>query len=377
MLSADWGDHQKSSPGGCTWIRFFGPASKLTELGYDVKVGEFGWKEGEGFVVVPTWQRLFAGNRDIIKVDGTDIQYEGNLDVVIFKLWMQKEANEYIAKAREYGQTIIIDIDDWFDGLPTTNIAFWTSHPDKDANWNRNHMLGTYSKVNGLITSTQFLQDKYSQRNKNCYLVRNSLDPNNFIKRYDAAYNKPVIGWVGIMIWRSGDIETMQGWLGQFLDKHDLMFHHSGINLEDPKEFAKIAKIDENRLQGITGASPENYGNILTPFDIGLVPLNTMPFNEAKSSLKGIEYAFTGIPFIASDTYEYRLLSEQGVGNVAAKPMQWLKHLERLIDPEVRKAEAERGYNVVMEKYNLNQRVHEWANAIEQIHASNDKRRNK
>ena len=378
MLSSDWGDHHAADPGGCTWIRFFGPAQQLANLGYDVKVGETGWKEGEGFVIVPTYSRLLAGNREPIFVDNMpEVEYQGNLDVVILKLWMWEKANEYIKKAQEYGQTVIIDIDDWFDGLPTTNIAFWTSHPEKDATWNRNHMLSTYSKANGLITSTKFLYDKYLPKNKNTYQVHNSLNPDNFIKRYDCAGRKPVVGWVGIMVWRSGDIEILQGWLGEFLERNDLMFHHAGINPENEKEFAEIAKINPERLKGTTGCTAKNYGNILTPFDIGIVPLNTMPFNEAKSNLKGLEYAMTGMPFVASDSYEYKKLASEGVGNVASKPKDWLKHLNNLLDPDVRKQQAERGYEIVTRDYNIKNVVNLWAETIEKIHLSNDKRRNK
>jgi glycosyltransferase involved in cell wall biosynthesis len=373
MLSADWGDYQTSSPGGCTWIRFFMPAEKMMEQGIEVFIGEFGWDDKEGFVVAPTSARLFSNHRGPIKNNPNSIK---GLDVVIFKLWMWHEANEYIEKAKKLGQTVIIDIDDWFHGLPTTNIAFQTTHPDKDAKWNRNHMLGTYRNVTGLITSTKFLYDYYSKSNSNCELVRNSLNPKYFVKRYDAARNNPTIGWVGIMIWRSGDIETLKGWLGPVLDKYDLRFHHAGVDPNKPTEFAEIAGINPDRLSGTTGCSPHYYGNILLPMDIAIVPLNTLPFNEAKSSLKGMEYAFSGIPFIAADTYEYRLLSEQGAGNVASRPKDWMKVVQKLIDPDERKRQADRGYNTVMEHYNIDTKVHDWIKAIEKIHATNPKRRN-
>ena len=373
MLSADWGDFSNSSPGGCTWIRFFGPAEKMVEKGWEVFVGEFGWDDKEGFTVVPTASRMMAPDRGVIK---NDPQAVGGLDVVIFKLWMAHDANEYIEKAKKLGQTVIIDIDDWFHGLPTTNIAFQTTHPERDAKWNRNHMLGTYRNVTGLITSTKFLYDYYSKSNKNCELVRNSLNPKHFVKRYDAARNHPTIGWVGIMIWRSGDIETLKGWLGPILDKYDLSFHHAGIDPNKPEEFAEIAGINPERLYGTTGSSPQHYGNLLLPMDIALVPLNTLPFNEAKSNLKGLEYAFSGIPFVAADTYEYRLLSQQGAGNVASRPKDWMKAIQKLIDPDERKRQADQGYNTVMEHYNIETRVHTWMDAIEKIHSTNPKRRN-
>ena len=372
MLSADWGDYVTSSPGGCTWIRFFGPAGEMNNLGIHTVIGEVGWVDGEGFVAVPTVDRLKQQTRGPIKDPSS---YEGGLDVIILKLWMWHEANDLIKKAQDLGQTIIIDIDDWFHGLPTTNIAFQTTHPDKDATWNRNHMLATYRNVDGLITSTEFLNDFYSKHNKNCYQVHNSLKPQYFIKRYDAAGWKPTIGWVGIMIWRSGDIEELRGWLGPFLDKYDLRFHHAGINPEDPKEFARIANIDPERLNGTTGASPQNYCDLLLPMDIGIVPLNSLPFNEAKSSVKGLEYAMTGIPFVAYASSEYKKLELEGAGNTAKKPMQWIKNMERLLDPAVRKEQADRGYELVSTKYNVENVVHLWIEAIEKIVKANPKSR--
>lgn len=372
MLSSDWGDYHESSPGGCTWIRMFGPAAELNALGIETVIGEVGWRDEEGFVAVPTQDRLIMGNRGPIKNPKV---YSGNIDVIVLKLWMWHEANDYIKKAQELGQTIIIDIDDWFHGLPTTNIAFQTTHPDRDATWNRNHMLRTYGVVDGLITSTKFLYDYYSKSNKNTYQVYNSLKPSYFVKRADVAGRKPTIGWVGIMIWRSGDIEELQGWLGDFIERNDLMFHHAGINYENPKEFAEIARVNPERLKGTPGASPQYYGNILLPMDIGIVPLNSLPFNEAKSNLKGLEYAMSGIPFVAYASHEYKLLESEGAGNTARKPREWLKHLERLLDPDVRKEQADRGYELVVDKYNIEKVVHLWIEAIEKIHHANPRRR--
>ena len=111
--------------------------------------------------------------------------------------------------------------------------------------------------------------------------------------------------------------------------------------------------------------------------DIAIVPLNKLPFNEAKSSLKGMEYAFSGIPFVAYGSEEYRLLESEGAGNTARKPREWIKHMERLIDQDERRRQAERGYETVMEKYNIEKRVYEWLDTIEKIHSSNPNRRSK
>lgn len=365
FLSSDWADFAVGSPGGCTWIRCLSVSNYLNTVGHESYCGEVGWRDEEGFVVVPTQARLFQSNREPI---ANPVEYIGGLDVVILKLFMWHKAKELIERARELGQVVICDIDDWFMGLPTTNIAFETTHPNRDPHWNREHMHTSYSAADALIHSTQFLYDGYSKLNKNNYLVRNSVEPSLFMKRFDGAGNKPIIGWVGIMLWRQHDVEELKGVLGSFLDEHDLMFYHAGMLMDRPKQFAQLTNIDPERLIESTGTNVWNYGNILLPMDIGLVPLDMIPFNEAKSCLKGVEYAMSGIPFIASGTQEYKLLAEQGAGRIAKKKIDWIKHLEAYLDPSVRKEEAQKGWEVVMDKYNLSTKVHEWSDTIEEIY---------
>lgn len=366
FLSSDWSDFYLAHPGGCTWIRAMSIANAINKVeGYEAFVGDYGWNEEEGFVVVHPFERVRYNAQD--PIENYD-KCEGNLDVVVLKLWMWHEYEYYIRRAQELGQVVIIDIDDFFSNLPQYNIAYQTTDPKKNEKWNRNHMLSSYRYVDGLIASTQFIYDYYKKDNPEIHLVKNAVDPNLFMYRYDAAGDKPKLGWVGIMLWRGEDIESLQGWLGQFLEKHDLQFHHSGMLLDKPKQLAEIAKFDPERLQEITGTNVWNYGNILLPIDIGLVPLTKNSFNEAKSSLKGVEYAMSGIPFVAGDTHEYRTMRDEGAGRVATKPIEWMKHLEQLLDPDVRKAEAKKNYEVVLDKYNLNIRVHEWIDAISRIY---------
>lgn len=365
FISSDWADFAAGSPGGCTWIRMLSVSNYLGTVGHETACGELGWIEGEGFVVVPTYLRLEQTSRDPIV---NPREYFGNLDVVVLKLFMHKDAKSMIEKAREWGQVVVIDIDDWFMGLPTTNIAFETTHPNADAVWNRDHFHNSYPAANALIHSTQFLADGYAKFNKNHYVVRNSVDPNIFMRRFDIGSHKPVIGWVGIMLWRQHDVEELKGILGPILEDYDLQFYHAGMLMDRPKQFAELTGMNPDRLIEVTGTNVWNYGNILLPMDIGLVPLDGSPFNEAKSSLKGIEYAMTGIPFIASNTAEYRLLHDDGAGRIAKKKIDWRKHIEDLLDPEVRRQEAQKGWDTVMDKYNLSTKVNEWSDTIIEIY---------
>jgi hypothetical protein len=137
--------------------------------------------------------------------------------------------------------------------------------------------------------------------------------------------------------------------------------------LDRPKWAAEALNIDPDKITGYTGARPEYYGNLFMPMDIGIVPLQPSPFNEAKSNLKGLEYALSGVPFVASNTQEYRDLADAGAGRVAKNNKEWLKNLKQLLDPEVREFEREKNYKTVAEKYNIFTVKYKWSEAIELI----------
>lgn len=364
FLSTDWGDHREGQPGGCTNIRMMIPAHHLNQIGHQVMVGEIGWKEGEGFVAVKPVERLKAGHREVIK------NYEwcfDKLDVVILKLFMNKDASKYIQEARKLGQTVIIDTDDHFEQLPEDNLAFTTTDPEKHPNNNRDHLIKSYSEADGIIASTKFLEQRMLQYNDTVYRVPNSLDPNSFLYRMNLSGRNPTIGWVGIMMWRVNDLVEVSGPVKTIIEQNNLKFHHSGVMLDKPTWAAEALNIDPNRMTGFTGARPQYYGNIFMPIDIGIVPLHPSPFNEAKSNLKGLEYALSGIPFVASSTQEYRDLANSGAGRVAKNNKEWLKHLKQLIDPEVREIERQKNYKTVVEKYNIFTIKYKWSEAIELI----------
>lgn len=372
FLSTDWGDHFEAQPGGCTNVRMMGPAMQLTTIGHEVMVGEVGWKDGEGFVAVKPIERVKARKRGVI--NNYEYSFE-KLDVVVLKLFMHEDAPKYIQEARRLGQTVIIDTDDHFEQLPEDNLAFITTDPKNHPENNREHLIATYSLADGIIASTKFLEERMRKYNPIVYRVSNSLDPANFMYRMDLSGTNPTIGWVGIMMWRVEDLKGVAGALKTVLETHDLKFHHSGIMLDNPYWAAETIGIDKDRMTGYTGARPQYYGNIFMPIDIGIVPLTKNQFNEAKSNLKGLEYALSGIPFVASDTKEYRDLADMGVGRIAKSPKDWIKHLKKLIDPDIREEERQNNYKIVNQNFNLNWTKYKWSEAIELIHLEAQKNR--
>ena len=100
-------------------------------------------------------------------------------------------------------------------------------------------------------------------------------------------------------------------------------------------------------------------------FDVGVVPLVDIPFNHAKSNIKGLEYAVAGIPFVASPLPEYVLLAEEyGVGRLAKTARDWQRHLKALLDYEVRRDEARRQRHIVAEHFTVRKQARAWDNLI-------------
>lgn len=273
---------------------------------------------------------------------------------VVLKLIMDSWTPKQIEIAQTLGQTIIVDIDDFHEGLTPANKAFDLTHPEKNRKSNRKHYEKVIEMADIVVVSTPFLYDHYKKQRDNVYLIRNGINLQQFTRKKQRSA-KPVIGWTGAINYRNNDLEQLRDWLPAFLEKHDLMFHHAGYDPEAPS-FADITGIDPKRLTTSPIVPMNRYAEGFK-FDIGIVPLNDIPFNYAKSNIKGLEYVASGIPFVASDLPEYRILHEDGVGRIANTPEEWEGHMRELLTYKTRKQEAAIGYNVVAKSWSIESRT--------------------
>jgi len=288
-------------------------------------------------------------------------------DILVFKLIMRKEIASAMPMAKALGQKIVVDIDDFFDGLDESNQAHAVTDPRRNSDNNTEHYNSIIAQADAIITSTPFLYEYYSKKYKNVFLVRNGIDISRWNKRYDRAGNRPTIGWVGATPWRSRDLETLNPWMGSFIEKNKLSFHHSG-HLGNGSPFARDQLKINKRHCSETPLSPINeYPKLFLNMDIGLVPLNDVPFNHAKSYIKGLEYAAAGVPFVASSAPEYKFLSDAGVGRVAHNEEEWKYHLTELLNPQMRKDEAMINYELVRDMFSMQVRGSDWNNTMERI----------
>jgi hypothetical protein len=160
-------------------------------------------------------------------------------------------------------------------------------------------------------------------------------------------------------------MQQLRHWLPDFLESHDLNFHHFGAETSNiGPGFAELVGVDPARVTTTPAMGLSNYFKAEFPFDIGLVPLVDIPFNHAKSFLKGIEYSARGIPFVAQDLPEYQYLSSTGVGRIAHTPDDWVRELTALLPIKVRKVEALQNFNIVAHAHSIEARADDWRSIL-------------
>jgi hypothetical protein len=138
-----------------------------------------------------------------------------------------------------------------------------------------------------------------------------------------------------------------------------MTFHHSGHTENGAPRANRQLGIPD----GISKTSPltpiGSYPQLFKPIDIGIIPLNDIPFNHAKSFIKGLEYAAAGIPFVSSYSPEYQLLADSGIGRVARNSDEWIYHLDELRITQIRRDEI--AYNLEMLKdFSMEKRGDDW-----------------
>lgn len=328
-----------NTPGGCAYYRCWLPMSVT-----NAHLGRPAFDPIRGFGIQETPHHGIFGYKTIS-----------------LKLIMHRWTPHQIRLAQNLGQRIIVDIDDHYEGLTESNKAWTESHPDTNPNNNRDHYYDTIMAADAVTVSTPFLHNLWSTRRDNVTLIRNSINPQQFTPKHHLP-GTPVIGWVGSTSYRSNDLEQLRDWLPELTEKYDLHVHHSGHAPNTPT-FAELTQVDPKRITTSPLVPITRYAEGFT-FDIGLVPLNDIPFNHAKSNIKGLEYASAGIPFIASDLPEYRLLHEAGIGRLAATPDDWTHNITQLLNPAARRSEGTRIRKLANTQWSIDTKQGEWDAAL-------------
>jgi hypothetical protein len=305
--------------GGSGHIRvgqFIGP---LRKKGIDVAVGILA-------------HNSMTGTFGVHSFDGSGDHFD--CDVIVMQRYMHKQVLPDMKRAQSAGQIIINDVDDWYWGLSEKNAAYAASkpslNPEENTQWYKNILM----ESDAILVSTPFLESKMLEWNDNVYLQTNyvTVDQYRDVPAFESPNpHKLVVGWMGSTAHRSGDLEILRRYSSE-LSKF-ATFHHTGdIKVAGVPRFYKEIGVSA----GLVSTSPflppyELHKGFL--FQVGIVPLTNIPFNHAKSYIKGLEYAAAGVPFVCSYSPQYaELVSEHGIGVMADDPSEYPHLLEQFTD---------------------------------------------
>tara|TARA_R110000772_G_scaffold26367_3_gene68011 strand:+ start:3139 stop:4254 length:1116 start_codon:yes stop_codon:yes gene_type:complete len=257
-------------------------------------------------------------------------------DVIVMQRYMHKNVLPDMKRAQAAGQIIINDVDDWYWGLSEKNAAYAMSDPtlspDENIQWYKNIL----EESDAILASTPYLQKKMSDWNDNVHLHTNYVTTAQYknVPPFESTtLHKLVVGWMGSTAHRSGDLEILKPYSDQITKF--ATFHHTGdIKIPNVPRFFKEIGVNAGSVSTSPFLPPYQLQDGFR-FQVGIVPLTNIPFNHAKSYIKGLEYAAAGIPFVCSYSPQYEeLIAEHGIGLMVNDPSEYPAALERFRDKD-------------------------------------------
>lgn len=178
-----------------------------------------------------------------------------------------------------------------------------------------------------------------------------------------------LIGWGGSSTHRVDFDIAWPGLQRLMTRRPDVCFASMGVahRIDDPAlaklerrgQFAGLRWMDMDREPW------RDYWARLGWYDVGLAPLEVNQFNAAKSWIKVLEYCAMGVPFVASDSPEYRrFLGGADVGYLVSDRLFWYSTLQLITKDwaELRRMQARA--RIYARQFTIQDHIGEWAAAL-------------
>lgn len=331
--------------GGCGFYRIIWPAEALKAQGADVQIVYD--RDPDADQVRCTWWED-EGGRTMLHA------FVDDCDVAV----LQRPLTDTLANAvpilQRQGVKVVVEIDDDFEAIHPRNISFRAVHPRLSPRRNWRWLRQACDQADLVVVSTPALADVYGRHGR--VVVVPNYVPESYLWWPRVAHEGLRVGWSGSLDTHPEDLQVMGGAVAQVIDG-DVGFHVVGTG----KGVRRVLGVPEVLACGWKPI--EEYPAYLAELDVGVVPLKLDRFNEAKSWLKGLEFAALGTPFVASPTGEYCRLAKLGVGVLAERPKDWARELKRLVSSEQARVEAGEWAREVAAAMTIEAHCQEWWDA--------------
>lgn len=370
--------------GACGDLRLSRPAAACAEQGLDVT---------ESFATIT------AGFDTQWIVQAVDL----DADVVVIQRPMSADLVNIIEPLQRQGTAVVVEIDDDFHALPRENQAWpmaqreWLTKDEAEAfvlanklpkgvqftrsraygdgetqlNYYRipeatsaehkGHLMAACRRADLVTCTTPALAKRYAAHGR--YAIIPNCIPETWLHLEGKPNERPTVGWTGVVNTHPGDLDVCGDGIARAVDvtgsrfrsvQSDRAANHLGVKDFEVQPWVPL----------------EEYPQTVANLDVGIVPLAESPFNEAKSWLKGLEYAAAGVPFVASPTSPYRAFEREGAGALARGHNRWAEMVGHLLSSEPARAEmAGRGREVAA-RWTIEGNTHRWVEAWAQALAN-------
>lgn len=264
-----------------------------------------------------------------------------------------------MAQAAKLHKPVVMDLDDDLLALPL-------NHPDRAKLIYAKAqipILTAMVQASALTVTTSYLAEQLRKYNSNIFVLPNYLD--DALWEFNEPQVSPFSGKIRIFFMGTAthapDLEMLEPVFRALAKKYpnrlELVFY--GANL----------KIEEHIAAVITNYPSETFVYkdyvkiaLAQKANIAIAPLDDIPFNHSKSSIKFFEYSATGLPGVYSRVTPYTSVIEEGVNGFTASTVdEWIEALSQLIEsPQLRESMALAAQETVRRDWLLSNHAYLW-----------------
>jgi len=270
-------------------------------------------------------------------------------DVVVWQMLDFEHSFEFWMDLRaRHQKPFLMEIDDYIIDIPLGNAGFDQMRPGSRRTAIAMEQM---RQSDGVIVSTPYLKEQYSNRNANIFVVPNSID----FKAWDSARirkgsDRIRIGWIGGGT-HGPDLDVVLPVIEELINENPKVWFYC-IHGATPA-VKKMAHTYWTHKWSKINLYPKFMSSF--KFDIGIAPLVDNNFNRGKSNLRWLEYSALEIPCVASPLPDFvRSIEEGKTGFLAHDLEEWKSRLQLLIDSEgLRRQMGEQAYQSVKTDFNV------------------------
>lgn len=330
---------------GCGSYRCIFPARALEAEGYPVRTVMPGTEHG-----LRTTVRVRDGREVPVEVERPDC------DVVVLQRPLQSTLVDAIPLLQAHGVAVVVELDDDFDAVHHQNVNWMKVQPLHNPWNNREHLRQACHMADLVIVSTPAIAARYGTHGRVAVIP-------NYVPRWYLDVERtpnlgPVCGWSGTVATHPTDLDVTGRGVGKAVARAGARFRVVG----PPQRVRR--KLDlwaDPEASGFVALA--DYPAALAVFDVGIAPLAPIPFNDAKSSLKVLEYAAVGVVAVGSPVAEYRTAARAGLCLLAATPKEWERTVHRLLVSADDRAELAAKSRTAAAAYVVEDHLDEWVTA--------------